>query len=190
MVAGAVLGLVGAGFMLWRAATSPSPSEAVAAEAMAARGQSQALRDHAAAADSPAHKRMVLVYVSGAVASPGLYRLASGLRVGDAIAAAGGLLPDSDPDRLPNLAGRLTDGKQIKVPRLKAASSRATTKVDINSAGLAQLEAVPGMDPGLAQGIIDYRERYGPFASVSELKSALGLDPATLSAIRKYLNAL
>jgi competence protein ComEA len=190
MVAGAVLGLAGAGFMLWRAATSPSSSETVAAEAMAARGEGQALRDHAAVADTTAHKRMVLVYVSGAVASPGLYRLASGLRVGDAIAAAGGLLPDSDPDRLPNLAGRLTDGKQIKVPRLKAASSRATTKVDINSADLADLEAVPGMDPGLAQAIIDYRERYGPFASVSELKSALGLDPATLSAIRKYLNAL
>jgi competence protein ComEA len=58
-------------------------------------------------------------------------------------------------------------------------------KVDINSADLAQLEAVPGIDPALAQAIIDYRENYGPFASVTELKTALGLERATLSAIRK-----
>src|SRR5438309_1674438 len=184
MVAGAVLVLLGAGFLLWRVGASPSPAETVAADAMAARAGRQAF------AGTSTGTRMVLVYVSGAVASPGLYRLASGLRVGDALAVAGGLLPDADPDRLPNLAGRLTDGKQIKVARLKAASSRATARVDINSADLAQLEAVPGIDPALAQAIVDYRENYGPFASVTELKTALGLDTAFLSSIRKYLSAL
>jgi len=156
----------------------------VAADAMGARTGRQAV------AGTASSTRMVLVHVSGAVASPGLYRLASGLRGGDAIAAAGGLLPDADPDRLPNLAGRLTDGRQVKVARLKAGSNRAAPKVDINSADLAQLEAVPGIDPALAQAILDYRENYGPFASVTELRTALGLDAATLSAIRKYLTAL
>jgi competence protein ComEA len=190
MVAGAVLGLLGAGFALWRVGTTPSPAETVAADAMAARTGSQAF------AGATHGTRAVLVYVSGAVAAPGLYRLASGLRVGDAIAAAGGLLQDADPDRLPNLAGRLTDGKQIKVARLKAGarlkpgSTRASPKVDINSADLAELEAVPGMDPAWAQAIIDYRENYGPFASVNELKTALGLDAATLVSIHKYLSAL
>jgi len=184
MVGGAVLGLLGAGFMLWRGGATPSPAETVAADAMGARTGRQAV------AGTASSTRMVLVHVSGAVASPGLYRLASGLRVGDAIAAAGGLLPDADPDRLPNLAGRLTDGRQVKVARLKAGSNRAAPKVDINSADLAQLEAVPGIDPALAQAILDYRENYGPFASVTELRTALGLDAATLSAIRKYLTAL
>jgi competence protein ComEA len=190
MVGGAVLGLLGAGLMLWRVGTTPSPAETVAADAMAARTGRQAVPGTAAVAGTTSSTRMVLVHVSGAVASPGLYRLASGLRVGDAIAAAGGLLPDADPDRLPNLAGRLTDGRQIKVARLKAGSNRAAPKVDINSADLAQLEAVPGIDAALAQAILDYREDYGPFASVTELKTALGLDTATLSAIRKYLTAL
>jgi competence protein ComEA len=184
MVVGALLVLLGAGFLLWRVGASPSPAETVAADAMAARAGRHAF------AGTTGGTRMVLVYVSGAVASPGLYRLASGLRVGDALAVAGGLLPDADPDRLPNLAGRLTDGKQIKVARLKAASSRATPRVDINSADQAQLEAVPGIDPALAQAIVDYRENYGPFASVTELKTALGLDSAFLSSIRKYLSAL
>jgi competence protein ComEA len=184
IVAGAVLVLLSVGFLLWRVGASPSPAEMVAADAMAARPGRHAF------AGTGSGTRMVLVYVSGAVATPGLYRLASGLRVGDALAAAGGLLPDADPDRLPNLAGRLSDGKQIKVARLKTAASRATPRVDINSADQAQLEAVPGIDPALAQAIVDYRENYGPFASVTELKTALGLDSAFLSSIRKYLSAL
>ena len=187
MVAGAVLGVTAAGFMIWKVGVSPSTAEAVAADAMAARGASQA---QGAAVASTGSTRTVLVHVSGAVANPGLYRLASGLRVGDAIAAAGGLLPDADPDRLPNLAGRLTDGKQIKVARLKAGAGRAAPKVDINSADLATLEAVPGLDAALAQAIIDFRQSYGPFASVTELKTDLGLDTAFLSALRKYLTAL
>jgi competence protein ComEA len=189
MVGGAVLGLLGAGFALWRVGASPSAAETVAADAMAARAGSQG-PPGAALAGATTTTRTVLVHVSGAVANPGLYRLSAGLRVGDAIAAAGGLLPDADPDRLPNLAGRLTDGKQVKVARLKAGSTRAVAKVDINSADQAQLEAVPGIDTALAQAIIDYRENYGPFASVTELRTALGLDAASLSAIRKYLTAL
>jgi competence protein ComEA len=188
MLAGAALALLGAGFILWRLGTSPTPAESVASEVLSAKGVNG--RRPAAPAASGGG-RMVVVYVSGAVANPGLYHLPSGLRIGDALAAAGGMLGDADPDRLPNLAGRLSDGKQIKVPRLKAGSSRAGAgpKVDINSADAAQLEAVPGIDAALAQAIVDYRQSYGPFASVTELKTALGLDSATLSAIRKYLVA-
>ncbi len=185
MVGGAIASLLGAGFLFVRLSASPSTAELVASEALAARGARPAFAPNPGAAT-----RMVLVYVSGAVASPGLYRLPAGLRIGDAIAAAGGLQPDADPDRLPNLAGKLTDGKQIKVARLKASNSRSSVpKVDINSAGVAQLEGVPGIDAALAEAIVDYRQSYGPFATVTELKTALGLDAATLTAIRKYLTA-
>src|SRR6058998_496148 len=50
---------------------------------------------------------------------PGLYRLPRGDRVFDAIAAAGGFSADADMSRAPNLAGRLSDGEQIKVPFVK-----------------------------------------------------------------------
>jgi competence protein ComEA len=186
MTAGGVIALVSAGFLIWRLGVAPSAAEAVAADALAAKGPT--LSHAGAAAASP---RMVMVYVSGAVANPGLYRLAASLRIGDALAAAGGLLPDADPDRLPNLAGKLSDGKQVKVARLKAGSSKsgAVAKVDINSADAATLASVPGIDPTLAQAIVDYRNGYGPFASVTELRTALGLDASTLGAIRRYLTA-
>jgi competence protein ComEA len=186
MIAGGILALLSAGFLMWRLGVEPSAGEAVAAEALAAKGPSPR---HVGAAG--ASGRMVMVYVSGAVVNPGLYRMPASLRIGDALAAAGGLLADADPDRLPNLAGKLSDGKQIKVARLKAGATRsgAVAKVDINSADAATLAAVPGIDPALAQAIVDYRNGYGPFASVSELKTALGLDASTLSAIRRYLTA-
>jgi competence protein ComEA len=186
MTAGGIIALLSACFLLWRLGAEPSPAEAVAAEALAAKGPPQR---HTGGAGASA--RMVMVYVSGAVTNPGLYRLPASLRIGDALAAAGGLLPDADPDRLPNLAGRLSDGKQVKVARLKASTSRsgAPAKVDINSADAATLASVPGVDPALAQAIVDYRNGYGPFASVAELKTALGLDASTLGAIRRYLTA-
>ena len=186
MMLAALLALLGAGFILWQLGAAPTAAETVATEALAERGPIG--RNPAPAGATVA--RMVVVYVSGSVANPGLYRLPAGLRIGDALAAAGGLLPDADPDRLPNLAGRLSDGKQIKVPRLKAGSSTSrAAKVDINSADAAALAAVPGVDEALAQAIVDYRQSYGPFASVTELKTALGIDTATLNAIRKYLIA-
>jgi competence protein ComEA len=56
-----------------------------------------------------------VVFVSGAVAQPGLYTLSSTARIGDAVAAAGGLLPDVDP-ALINQAQPLVDGAQLHIP--------------------------------------------------------------------------
>src|SRR5207237_7245922 len=65
----------------------------------------------------------LLIDVIGAVDRPGLYRMNRGDRVYDAIAAAGGLTGDADPTRLPDMAGRLTDGEQIKVPFAKSTAA-------------------------------------------------------------------
>jgi competence protein ComEA len=56
------------------------------------------------------------VDVGGAVARPGLYAVRSGARLAEAVAAAGGLAPDADADRV-NLAALVVDGERIYVPR-------------------------------------------------------------------------
>src|SRR3989442_14593523 len=84
----------------------------------------------------------LLVHVVGAVENPGLYRLPRGDRVFDAIAAAGGFSADADMSRAPNLAGRLSDGEQIKVPFVKTASGTTVVRVNLNQATLEELEAV------------------------------------------------
>ncbi|BCT76313.1 hypothetical protein SCMU_21550 [Sinomonas cyclohexanicum] len=55
------------------------------------------------------------VHVAGAVAVPGIYHLAPGARVYEAIAAAGGAAPGADVDRL-NLAASVDDGTRLRVP--------------------------------------------------------------------------
>lgn len=148
-----------------------------------------------AALDPPAPSEL-LVYVSGAVVQPGLYRLSSAARLADAIAAAGGFTADADPGKLPNLAGRIHDGKQINVPfrRGAAGSSASPTipfadRVDVNTATVEELRAVPGMPIGVPEAIVDARTNFGAFATLAQLKSDLGLDSVTFAALRQYLRA-
>jgi competence protein ComEA len=112
----------------------------------------------------PAAAKPLVIDVAGAVRRPGLYRLRSGSRVDDAIAAAGGATRKAQLDTV-NLAAPVADGEQVVVPeRGTAASSAAATPsaagsspsapVDLNSATLEQLEALPGIGPVTAQKIL------------------------------------
>jgi competence protein ComEA len=129
----------------------------------------------------------LLVDVIGAVDRPGLYRLPRGDRVYDAIAAAGGLSPDADMTRLPNLAGRLKDGEQVKVPFAKTSTGTVTVRVNLNTSTLEELEAVPGFSPAFAQDCIDYRSNFGGFQNTRELVDILGLSEADYVIARRYL---
>ncbi len=139
-----------------------------------------------------APRTLVLVYVSGAVAEPGIYRLDRGLRVRDALEAAGGLVPDADRERLPNLAAHLRDGREVHVPFARPTAARGSPrsralKVDVNTADLGDLERVPGMDAALAAAIVEHRQAYGPFLRLGELKSVLGIDERLFRQLRRYL---
>lgn len=77
-------------------------------------------QDTAAVVPVPAvQTRGVKVYVSGAVAKPGLYEIPAGSRATAAIAAAEGMTLEANPDKV-NLAKLLKDGMQVNVPRLSA----------------------------------------------------------------------
>jgi competence protein ComEA len=130
----------------------------------------------------------LLVDVVGAVVKPGLYRVPRGDRVYDAIAAAGGLTADADPTRLPNLAGRLTDGEQVKVPFVKGASGGTLiTRTSLNSATVDELALVPGFTEAFAQEVVDYRANFGGFQATSELVDVLGMSEADFVIARRYL---
>jgi competence protein ComEA len=129
----------------------------------------------------------LLVDVIGAVENPGLYRLARGGRVYDAIAAAGGLSPDADPTKLPNLAGRLKDGEQVKVAFAKTTSGTVMTRTNLNTATLEELVTVPGFTEAFAQDVIDYRTNFGGFQNTRELVDILGMSEAEYVICRRYL---
>jgi competence protein ComEA len=127
----------------------------------------------------------VVVSVVGQVGSPGLATLPAGSRVADALAAAGGLLPGADPAAV-NAAALLIDGQQIAVGVPGAAAPPAGGSgagapgalLDLNSATAADLDALPGIGPVLAQRIVDHRTAHGPFTSVDQLDDVSGIGPA------------
>src|SRR6266481_4156914 len=141
----------------------------------------------AANADVPAPAGL-LVHVVGAVEHPGLYRMKRGDRVYDAIAAAGGLSVDADITRLPNLAGRLKDGEQVKVPYAKGTTGTLViARTNLNFATLEELEVVPGFTPAFALEVIDYRTNFGGFQNTRELVDILGMGEADYVIARRYL---
>lgn len=151
---------------------------------------------------SPSAAAAVVVDVQGAVLRPGVLQLATGSRVGDAIAAAGGYGPRVDAERAGrelNLAAELHDGDRIVVPSRDdpaagagpQASGAATGSggggagglVDLNSATAAELDELPGVGPVTAQKIIDARAEK-PFASVDELRERKVVGASTFEKLR------
>jgi len=162
----------------------------VAAGSVAAyiRSRPRPIRIHrAAGAEGPAHRRTVKVHVAGAVAAPGLYDVPEGSRISDALSAAGGPAQGADLDEL-NLAARVTDGQKVLVPGAQRAADAANAAapgpslqtVNVNTATIAELDALPGVGPALAARIIEYRRKNGPFSSLEELDEVEGIGPGKL----------
>jgi competence protein ComEA len=137
----------------------------------------------------------VVVYVTGAVASPGVYTLPPLSRVTDAVAAAGGSVPDADLDVV-NLAAGVHDGERIFVPLVGqvvpavvggddvGGTTIPAGPVDINAATADQLDVLPGVGPATAAAIVSYRTQHGPFQTVDQLADVRGIGPAKLDALR------
>jgi competence protein ComEA len=148
-------------------------------------------------AEAAAVDPTVWVHVVGRVASPGVVALPEGSRVGDAVAAAGGALPDADLAGL-NLAAVVQDGAQIRVPAPGEEPPAAADDgagggggsgggggaVDVNTAGSAELQTLPGIGPVLADRIVAWRDANGPFPDVDALLDVSGIGPAVLGQIR------
>jgi competence protein ComEA len=132
----------------------------------------------------------VAVHVAGRVRRPGLVRLPAGSRVQDAIRAAGGPTSGADLDAV-NLARKLTDGEQIRVPAPgdpvpplppDAAGPGASggpggapsAPLDLNTATVEQLDTLPGVGEVTAGRIVAYRTAH-PFTTVDELLEVPGI---------------
>ncbi len=144
----------------------------------------------------------ILVYVSGAVRYPAVYRLPPGSRVNAIIKAAGGPTTAADLRHL-NLAAPLVDGQQVHVPAnnevcppspvalvttpLSTITKKAKSdgKVDINHASVVELETLPGVGPAMAARIIAGR----PYSKVEDLKRVKGIGDKTLEKLQPFVEA-
>jgi competence protein ComEA len=163
---GVLIGLLGAG-IIWLAVSPPRGEEVILLPT--------------------ATPGMLTVYVSGAVATPGVYSRPDGSRVEAAVAAVGGLLPGAEANNI-NLAMLVTDGEQINAPGIVDTSHVNAGRVNINTATVDELDALPGIGPTTAQNIVDYRLQHGPFQVIQEIQNVPGIGPATFAGIQDYIS--
>jgi competence protein ComEA len=178
------------------AVTTPSPAASVAPSSTGPTSASGA----GSVTSSQSSAATVVVDVVGKVVHPGVRTLPAGARVQDALRAAGGALAGVDTNQL-NLARKIVDGEQIAVgiaPAADAAPTIASTAtgsgvgasasasqiVDLNTATLEQLEALPGVGPVLAQHILDWRQQHGTFSSVDQLREVSGIGTSKFATLR------
>jgi len=149
----------------------------------------------------------LLIHITGAIANPGVYALADGARVQDALAAAGGLLPEAEGGLI-NLAAFLEDGQQISVPwkqfdsdagqrggsipyQSEKKPSESTPDpirpLNINIATQSELESLPGIGSVIALRIIEYRLEFGPFEKIEEIKAVDGIGEKIFDRIKDYI---
>jgi competence protein ComEA len=128
----------------------------------------------------------VTVYVTGAIAHPGVYTLPDGSRLDAAVKAAGGFVPGAEQQNI-NLAMILKDGQQIDVPGIVDTSHVNAGRVNINTATVSDFDALPGIGPTTAQAIVDFRLQNGPFQTIQDIQNVPGVGPATFDGIKDYI---
>ena len=97
------------------------------------------------------------------------------------------LKPEIPKQKTTILKKKKTDNRGKKKPVTKTRKTLKQKSVNVNSAGLKELQALPGIGPKTAQKIIDYREEHGPFNTLEELKNVKRIGPKTLQKIRPYI---
>lgn len=145
----------------------------------------------------PAHiaETALTVYVTGAVYHPGIYHMAPDSRVSNVLALAGGTRPDANLEKI-NLAAKLKDGQRILVAAKKVSKTKKerqentpVTPININHASRETLATVPGLSPKMANTIVTFRDKNGPFTSIEILTQIKGISPKILEKWRPYLRS-
>ena len=150
----------------------------------------------------------IQVHVAGAVIHPGVYSLPAGSRLEQAIQAAGGAASSADLQAL-NLAAFLEDGSQLLVPTKaplatatpnnpqvratdlptqasdwKTSTPTVTFPININTATLQELDALPYIGQIRASEIIAYRQAHGPFKRIEDLLKVYGITQEVFDRIK------
>jgi competence protein ComEA len=138
----------------------------------------------------------IKIFITGAIHQPGLYSLPRGSRVESAITAAGGLTGNADLNKI-NLAAKIADGDKITIPSVfdptsqpltvQATSTPISFPIDINTASLEELDALPGIGNAKAQSIIQYREENGDFQKIEDIMNVPGIGEGIYNNIKELI---
>lgn len=138
----------------------------------------------------PPDLKPVFVEVTGAAANPGVYKFDHAPTPAEIWRQSGG------PGTAPETPDKITSGSRVEIgpdghyrlARMNGAQLLTLgLALEINTATAADLEALPGIGPVLAQRIIDYRQKHGQFKKIDDLIKVSGIGPKNLEKIKPYL---
>ena len=136
----------------------------------------------------------IKIHILGEVNYNGILELTMGSRISDAIEKAGGLTTLADVSKI-NLAYILEDGEKLYIPSINdeedveylLSEKSGSSKININTAKLEELQNIPGVGPSIAQAIIDYREENGKFMNIEDIKSVSGVGESKYKKMEEYI---
>ena len=154
----------------------------------------------------------LFVHVCGSVNDPGVYAVAEGTRIYQAVELAGGMAEDANESYL-NMAEVVSDGQKIYVPSQQEQpeengnemsglagmtsnaggsqsgleSGQTGSKVNINTATKEQLMTLPGIGESRANDIITYRQTNGKFSEIEDIKNISGIKEAAFNKIKDQI---
>lgn len=132
----------------------------------------------------------IYVHICGEVNNPGVYELAEGSRIFEAVEAAGGFTEEAAQASL-NLAQVISDEEQIVILTQDEAAEKARQEreqaagiVNLNTASKEQLMSLPGIGESRAEDIIRYRKESGGFQNIEEIMSVPGIKESAYLKIK------
>lgn len=150
-------------------------------------------------ADDAVQNNVCYVYICGAVERPGVYAMMEGSRIYEVIDVAGGMTEEAD-DTMVNQAEPVTDGMMIRIytkdeakemeaeaDGMAEGDAASDGKVNINSAGVAELMTLPGIGSAKAEAIVSYREEYGDFSGIEDLMNVPGIKEGTFRQMKEHI---
>lgn len=139
----------------------------------------------------------ITVYVSGEVNKSGVVTLKEGDRLAVAVEKLGGTTKKADLNNI-NLAIRVKDEEHYIIPKIGEAkqenlkdvnntkdienaeiknenTEKDSSKININTATLEELDKLPGVGEATANKIISHREENGQFKTIEDIKNVNGI---------------
>ena len=132
----------------------------------------------------------IYVHICGEVNNPGVYELAEGSRIFEAVEAAGGFTEEAAQASL-NLAQVISDEEQIVILTQEEAEEKARLEreqaagiVNLNTATKEQLMTLPGIGESRAEDILRYRQESGGFQAIEEIMNVPGIKESAYLKIK------
>ena len=132
----------------------------------------------------------IYVHICGEVNNPGVYELAEGSRIFEAVEAAGGFTEEAAQASL-NLAQVISDEDQIVILTQDEAEEKARLEreqaagiVNLNTASKEQLMTLTGIGESRAEDILRYRQESGGFQAIEEIMNVPGIKESAYLKIK------